>query len=136
MSTDPFSSSAAPTREPLYFQSANRALFGWLHTPAAPAAEIGIVVCKPFGYEAVCSHRSVRTLVAAAVRVGTPVLSFDYLGCGDSQDIEPGADQLEVWTADVAAAVGELTRRTGVKQVCLLGLRLGGARHPRRAPVP
>jgi alpha-beta hydrolase superfamily lysophospholipase len=169
MSTEPPSLNGAQLREPIYFQSGNRALFGWLHTPlpagdslagrsvapagdslapaggsfadrsvanrsVAPAgdslagrsvAAIGIVICKPFGYEAVCSHRSVRTLVAAAVGVGTPVLTFDYLGCGDSHDIEPGADQLQVWTADVVAAVGELTRRTGVKQVCLLGLRLG-----------
>src|SRR5260221_14037074 len=47
------------------------------------------------------------------------------LGTGDSADIQPEADQLELWTADVTAAVGELRQRTGVPQVCLLGLRLG-----------
>lgn len=127
MSTDPPAASSALTREPLYFKSANRSLFGWLHTPAAGAvAEIGIVVCKAFGYEAVCSHRTIRNLVDAAAASGTPVLRFDYLGTGDSEDLEAGADQLQVWTADVVAAVSELKRRTGVKQVCLLGLRLGG----------
>ena len=127
MSTELSATSSSPTREPLYFKSANRTLFGWLHTPAAgAAAEVGIVVCKAFGYEAVCSHRTVRNLVDAAAAAGTPVLRFDYLGTGDSEDLEAGADQLQVWTADIVAAVSELKRRTGVKQVCLLGLRLGG----------
>jgi pimeloyl-ACP methyl ester carboxylesterase len=114
-------------REPFYFKSADRSLFGWLQTPAATTApaKVGIVVCKAFGYEAICSHRTVRTLADRAVDHGIPVLSFDYLGTGDSEDMEPGVDQLDVWTADVVAAIGELQRRTGVEQVCLLGLRLG-----------
>jgi alpha-beta hydrolase superfamily lysophospholipase len=117
--------SASATREPLYFKSGDRSLFGWLHTPGTGAGDVGLVVCKAFGYEAICSHRSVRVLVDAAVSLGIPTLRFDYLGTGDSEDIEPGADQLQAWVAEVAAAVAELKRRTGVSRVCLLGLRLG-----------
>jgi alpha-beta hydrolase superfamily lysophospholipase len=110
----------------LYFTSAGQSLFGWLHRPTGgPAANLGLVICKPFGYEATCSHRSVRAFAEAAADLGVPTLRFDYLGTGDSADIEPQADQLEVWSRDVLAAISELQRSTGVRRVCLLGIRLG-----------
>jgi alpha-beta hydrolase superfamily lysophospholipase len=110
----------------LYFYSAGKTLFGWLHRPTrGPVADLGLVICKPFGYEATCSHRSVRAFAEAAADLGVPTLRFDYLGTGDSADIEPQADQLEVWSRDVLAAISELQRSTGVRRVCLLGIRLG-----------
>ena len=86
---------------------------------------MGVVICKPFGYEAVCSHRSLRSFAEAAAAAGMPTLRFDYLGTGDSPDIDPQADQVETWTSDVLAAVDELQRQTGVARLCLLGFRLG-----------
>jgi alpha-beta hydrolase superfamily lysophospholipase len=110
----------------LYFGPADRQLFGWLHRPSAGAsAGIGLVICKPFGYEAICSHRSIRAFAAAAAAIGVPALRFDYLGTGDSSEIDPQSDQLEFWRQDVLAAVAEMQRRTGVDRVCLLGFRLG-----------
>jgi alpha-beta hydrolase superfamily lysophospholipase len=94
---------------------------------AGTIAPIGLVICKPFGYEALCSHRSLRAFAAEAARCGVPVLRFDYLGTGDSADIDPLVNQLDVWSHDVVAAVNELRRRTGVERVCLLGLRLGAS---------
>jgi alpha-beta hydrolase superfamily lysophospholipase len=110
----------------LYFGAAERQLFGWLHRPSAGAsAGIGLVICKPFGYEAICSHRSIRAFAEAAASIGVPALRFDYLGTGDSSEIDPQSDQLDCWRQDVLAAVAELQRRTGVERVCLLGFRLG-----------
>jgi alpha-beta hydrolase superfamily lysophospholipase len=60
-----------------------------------------------------------------AAAIGVPTLRFDYLGAGDSSELESDADQLSVWTRDVVAAVSELQKRTGVTRVCLLGFRLG-----------
>jgi alpha-beta hydrolase superfamily lysophospholipase len=112
--------------EALYFDSGGKKLFAWLHAaPGKSRAPIGLVICKPFGYEAICSHRAIRTFAEAAAAIGLPALRFDYLGTGDSADIETGANQLETWTRDVVAAVAELRRRTGVRRVCLLGFRLG-----------
>jgi alpha-beta hydrolase superfamily lysophospholipase len=113
--------------EALYFDSNDKWLFGWLHQPSGGAASpVGLVICSPFGYEATCAHRSVRSFAEMAAAIGIPTLRFDYLGTGDSEEIDPEADQLTTWASDVEAAVAELQRRSGVQQVVLLGIRLGG----------
>jgi len=123
---EPYCASANGLTEAIYFDSGERKLFGWLHLPGGPlSTDLGLVVCAPFGYEAVCAHRSIRAFAETAAAHGVPALRFDYLGTGDSADIESGVNQLERWTWDVVAAVGELRQRAGVKHVCLLGLRLG-----------
>jgi alpha-beta hydrolase superfamily lysophospholipase len=101
-------------------------MFGWLHRPAVgEATDMGLVLCNPFGYESICSHRSVRAFAEAAAAMGVPALRFDFQGTGDSADLDPDADQIEVWSRDVIEAVSELRRQTGVARVCLLGFRLG-----------
>jgi alpha-beta hydrolase superfamily lysophospholipase len=112
--------------QPIYFAASDHELFGWLYEPKSDTSyDIGLVICKPFGYEAMCAHRSMRALAELMASMGIPTLLFDYLGTGDSPDIDPYANQLDVWSADVAAAARELQNRTGVTRVCLLGIRLG-----------
>ena len=119
-------SSANRPAEAVYFDSGDQRLFGWLHeSPQSSAAGVGVVLCKPFGYEVICAHRSIRAFAEALADSGFPALRFDYLGTGDSGEIDPQADQLEVWTRDVLAAAQELRRRSGVTQICFLGVRLG-----------
>lgn len=110
----------------LYFNSGEHRLFGWLHRSLnGLKADVGVVVCQPFGYEAICAHRGMRAFAEAIAAAGMPALRFDYLGTGDSPEIDPQADQLQIWTQDVLAAAEELRSRTGVRHVCLLGFRLG-----------
>lgn len=118
---------ASGATEPLYFPRGAARLFGWLHLPAAAmqASGTGLVICKPFGYEALCGHRGLRAFAEMAAELGVPALRFDYLGSGDSANIDPNADQIETWCRDILAAVDELRARTGVTRVCLLGFRLG-----------
>jgi alpha-beta hydrolase superfamily lysophospholipase len=112
--------------QPFYFDSGEHRLFGWLHASLNDTkASVGIVVCQPFGYEAICAHRGTRAFAEAMAAAGMPALRFDYLGTGDSAEIDPQADQLQIWTQNVLAAVEELKLRTGVRQVCLLSFRLG-----------
>jgi alpha-beta hydrolase superfamily lysophospholipase len=130
MSAEPrVASDSGPTgvmADALYFDSGEHRLFGWLHRPSnGIRAGLGLVICKPFGYEAICSHRGLRAFAEAASALGIPTLRFDYSGTGNSADLDPEADQLDVWAQDVVAAVEELQRRTGVRRVCLMGFRLG-----------
>jgi alpha-beta hydrolase superfamily lysophospholipase len=120
--TEPFANMA----DALYFDSGAHRLFGWYHRPHPDkTANFAVVVCKPFGYEAICAHRSVRAFSDAAASLGAPTLRFDYAGTGDSSEIDPQADQLEIWIQDVIAAVGEVRRVSGLQKVYLLGFRLG-----------
>jgi alpha-beta hydrolase superfamily lysophospholipase len=112
--------------EPLYFPADDHRLFGWLHWPSGEqASDMGLVICQPFGYEAICAHRGIRAFADMAAAIGMPTLRFDYLGTGDSADSDPASDQIERWVRDVVSAAGELRRRTRVRRVCLLGFRLG-----------
>jgi dienelactone hydrolase len=117
---------AVGSAQALYFNSGEHRLFGWLHRPLiGQKADIGVVICQPFGYEAICAHRGMRAFAEAIASAGMAAIRFDYLGTGDSPDIDPQADQLQIWTQDVLAAAEELRLRTGVRHVCLLGFRFG-----------
>src|ERR1700733_296117 len=117
---------AVASAQALYFNSGEHRLFGWLHRPPNDSkVDIGVVICNPFGYEAICSHRGTRAFAEAIAAVGMPALRFAYLGTGDSAEIDPQADQIQTWTRDVLTAAEELHLRSGVKQICLLGFRLG-----------
>jgi len=88
---------------------------------------VGLIVCNPFGYEAICSHRATRLLTESTAGAGIPTLRFEYSGTGNSVDIAQEDDQLLVWTQDVVSAAKELRRVAGVDRICLLGFRLGAA---------
>jgi pimeloyl-ACP methyl ester carboxylesterase len=112
--------------EPLYFPSGDRELAGWLHIPAGvPRVSTGLVICNPFGYEAICSHRSIRAFANAAAAIGIPTLRFDYAGTGDSEDTDLTINQLSEWVRDTGAAIDALRRHAGASRVCLLGFRTG-----------
>ncbi len=104
--------------EPVVFDSC----FGWLH-PAN--GRHGVVLCNPFGYDALCTHRGWRRLAGRLAARGMPVLRFDYPGAGDSLGDEADPGRVEAWLDSIAAAVRHLRERTGVQQVSLCGLRLG-----------
>src|SRR5579871_3803249 len=117
--------SALPPPEPCYFSSGDNRLFGWVHAPAQTASDLGVVICSPFGYESICSHRSVRAFAESIAGLGFPTLRFDYAGTGDSADTDENDDQLTFWVNDVLAAIAALRRATRVNRICLMGIRLG-----------
>jgi pimeloyl-ACP methyl ester carboxylesterase len=96
--------------------------FGWLH-PAN--GRHGVVLCNPFGYDALCTHRGWRRLAERIAAKGVPVLRFDYPGAGDSLGDEEDPGRVDAWLDSIVAAVRHLRELTGVKQVSLCGLRLG-----------
>ena len=111
------------TPKPVYFGTG---LFGWLHRPDGPhQADVGLVICNPFGFEEVCAHRSLRHLAESAAAAGMPTLRFDYSGSGNSAGDEFQSDMLGRWRQSIHEAVEGLKQASGVRKVCLVGLRLG-----------
>ncbi len=97
--------------------------FGWLHPAEGPS---GVVLCYPFGYDALCTYRGMRRLAERLAARGMPVLRFDYSGTGDAagEASEPG--RWRAWIDSIKQAVALLRETTGVERVTLCGLRLGG----------
>jgi len=116
----------APRAEPVYFGPDARPLFGWIHRPQRAArCSLGLVLCNPVGYEAICAHRALRHCAEAAADAGIPALRFDYDGTGDSAGTDLDPDRLSAWIASVHRAAETLRGEAGCDRVCLLGVRLG-----------
>lgn len=113
-----------------------RPLFALWHE--VPGATRAVLLCAPFGHEAIRSHRLHRVLADRLAADGIAVLRFDYHATGDS----PGEDEegdLAGWQQDVLAADAELRRRQPGADVTWCGARLGAALVLRAAaatPVP
>lgn len=98
--------------------------FGWLHE--APGT-LGVVLCNPYGHEALWAHRGWRRLAEHLAAHGMPALRFDYPGSGDSLGNEEDGEAIQTWLEGIEDAVRYLRSTTGVTRVALCGLRLGGA---------
>jgi pimeloyl-ACP methyl ester carboxylesterase len=110
-----------------YFGTPDRRLFGVLDAPAhAHASGRGVVLCYPHGPDYATAFRSYRVLGTRCLRAGFHVMRFDYLGTGDSSGDDEDAS-LAQWTADVRAAMQELRDSQEVREISLVGLRLGAA---------
>ncbi|MEP6501827.1 MAG: alpha/beta hydrolase [Betaproteobacteria bacterium] len=118
---------------PFHFGSAERPLFGLFHpAEGEPADDRAVLLCNPFGQEAVRSHRLFRVLGERLARGGIAVLRFDYHATGDS----PGADDdgdIAGWVLDTRTALRELARRSGARSVVCVGARLGAVMAARAA---
>jgi pimeloyl-ACP methyl ester carboxylesterase len=86
---------------------------------------MGVVLCNPFGYEALCVHRGWRELAEALAVRGMPTLRFDYPGTGDSSGSEEDPQRLRAWLDSIKAAAAWLRAETGVTRLSFCGLRLG-----------
>lgn len=110
---------------PIRFGAQKRQLFG-LHQPPTGGMEQAecILLCNPFGQEAIRCHRLFRVLAERLSRNGFHVLRFDYFGTGDSDGDDTEGD-LAAWTDDVLTAGDEILRLSGCTGSSWFGLRLG-----------
>ena len=115
----------APNATPLVFGTPDRAIFGFYHPPVAPIRGVGVVLCNPLGYEAMCSHRTYRHLAERLAARGVPALRFDYHGTGDSSGEPDDPGRVDAWLASIDAAVVTLRLRAGVGAVTVFGVRVG-----------
>jgi len=111
--------------ERVVFSAAGRPIAGMLHRPQGAPRGVGIVLCNPFGYEAVCSNRAYRHLARRLANEGFAVLRFDYDGTGDSIGGSHEPDRVEAWQASLSAAIDFLRAESGARAIGLFGTRLG-----------
>ena len=114
--------------EPFYFGDNAEPLFGVYHASLRAALDrsVAVVLCYPFGQEYLRCHRTFLVLAGLLCSAGYHTLRFDYCGCGDSAgDCDNWS--LQKWLSNISTAINELKAGSGADQVCLVGLRLGGA---------
>ncbi|MEM1140296.1 MAG: alpha/beta hydrolase [Pseudomonadota bacterium] len=109
---------------PFHFGQSGRALYGVYHAGSAASRAPAVLLCNPFGEEAIRAFRIFRLLADRLAGAGSPVLRFDYYGTGDSAGLctEVTADSL---CGDIQTAHRELKDMAGASRVIWLGLRLG-----------
>lgn len=111
---------------PLVFGSSDKALFGIYHPPSGqPPRNRGVVICNPFGDEAIKAHRALRELANRLAAARFHVMRFDYFATGDSAGTGDEASMPQ-WVDDIGTAADELKDASGVAKVSFVGLRLGG----------
>ena len=112
---------------PFRFGPPDRQLFGVFHPRSdVDGRRSAVLLCNPFGQEAVRVHRFFRVLAERLSRAGLDVLRFDPYGTGDSAGDDEDGD-FEGWSQDVARAHDELVHRSRTTHVTWLGARLGGS---------
>ena len=109
----------------LFFGTGKHSLYGVYHPPRARVARrTGVLLCSPFGQEYMRSHRAFRQLASLLTRAGFHLFRFDYYATGDSAGHSEEVT-LAQWVEDIGTAIEELRETAEVKQVALVGLRLG-----------
>jgi pimeloyl-ACP methyl ester carboxylesterase len=86
--------------------------------------DLAVLLCNPFGQEAIRCHRAFRMIAEKLARIGVSSLRFDYFATGDSPG-DDGEGDLPRWQRDVVLAHEALLRRSGARTVAWIGLRLG-----------
>ena len=109
---------------PLYF-GAEGSVFGLLDEPPEPSG-LGVVLCGPFGFEAMTAYRPLRDWSRALAADGHLALRLDLPGTGDSLGGPHDADLFEQWQQAVADAVAVVRAQPGIRRVAMIGVGLGG----------
>jgi pimeloyl-ACP methyl ester carboxylesterase len=122
---DAVEGAAAPVAH--VFGPRGRQLFGVYHPPAPSVARgVGVVLCNPLGYEAMCAHRTYRHLAQRLAMAGFHALRFDYHGTGDSSGGTTEAGRLNAWIESIRTAMTQLRACMGDGRLALFGVRFGG----------
>ncbi len=95
-----------------------------LYLPQIDPETTGVVIVPPLGQERHWIFRETVNLARDLSQAGFPVIRFDYRGEGESSG-EFQDSSISSRLEDIAFAVKELRKITAVKNICLLGFKLG-----------
>lgn len=114
---------------PVHFDREGRKLAGWYHPACSPEGvnrDCLVVMANPLGYDAICTHRHYRQLALRLALDGFAVLRYDHHGTGDSSGTDEHPERVQNWLRGVGEAVDFGRKLSGVGQVSLFGVRMGG----------
>ena len=121
--------------QPFRFGPSGQQLFAVYHPPRGQQpAKAAVLICNPFGQEALRIQRFFKVLADRLTRKGIAVLRFDYVGTGDS-DGEDQDGQLPLWQQNIAQAAQELRHRSQVDRLTCIGARIGATLALQAAPT-
>jgi pimeloyl-ACP methyl ester carboxylesterase len=111
----------------VYLQNGADPVFG-LYRPADTGfqRDLAILICPPFGWDDLCSHRSRHEWAADLAADGYASLHIDLPGCGDSGGSCWDRGRLQAWTDAVKSAAAWLGLTTGCARIAAIGIGLGG----------
>lgn len=115
----------APGAVPIAFGAVQTRCFGWYHAPRSGLRATGVVLCRPVGYEGTCAYETYTQLAERLADDGFAVIRFDYHGTGDSIGSDADPDRVAAWQACIDAALDEVQRLAGTRQLALFGVRIG-----------
>jgi alpha-beta hydrolase superfamily lysophospholipase len=84
-----------------------------------------LVMCSPFGHEAMSVHRGYVHIARRFAASGIAVLRFDYDGTGDSAGDSRDPGRVPAWIHSIRLARERLTRLSGAYSTYVFGTRLG-----------
>jgi hypothetical protein len=126
ISTDPTGGVAGG--RPTYLALEPSGTVTFLHKPNGTATGVGtaVLLCPPFGWEEVCSSRSLRGAATVLARAGHPTARLTLPGTADGASGPRDDDLLQQWIEAVGAAASWLCERTNASRCLAFGIGLGG----------
>lgn len=116
---------ASVAATPIVFGERETRCFGWFHPAQKPVRGMGVVLCRPAGYEGTCAYETYTQLAEKLSCAGFSVIRFDYHGTGDSAGSDTDPHRVRAWIESTKSAIEEVKRLGGVSRVALFGVRLG-----------
>jgi alpha-beta hydrolase superfamily lysophospholipase len=119
--------SSPPGPQAIYLPSRPDPAFATLHRPAADLArDTAVLLCPPFGWDEICSYRSLRFWAADLAQAGYCVLRLTLPSTGDSGGDARDPDRLGAWVEAFDTGATWLREASGVSRLAAIGIGLGG----------
>jgi alpha-beta hydrolase superfamily lysophospholipase len=109
-----------------YLRCGEQRIFSVHHAATEPGRSISVLLCAPFGWEAVSSHRILREWSLRLAAAGISSLRWTLPGFGDSTGSPQDEGLFDTWVAATDTAARWLREATGDRPVVAIGLGLGG----------
>lgn len=111
----------------MYLKGERATAFALLSTPAEPGrGGRGVLLCPPFGWDEICSYRSLRAWAQELAEAGFPALRLELPGTGDSAGDARDPGIAAEWAASIAGAAAWLREDLGCEALTGIGIGLGG----------